>query len=195
MMGTAGAKVNAGVGYRGLAARRAERGGLEEKMDKGSNPGKGKLPARPTGPGGAPRPPMPGKPPAKAAPKAGAKPPAAAGQLAQTAGLLSAVLGAAAEETRSVQAVFKALGQPGKQVILELPWYPDGGTHQLVLRAREGDRVTFYNPLGHQGGPGTELTDGLRRRVEPDGTESAALADVEALFRGGKARALIATLG
>lgn len=159
-------------------------------MEKG-NQGKGKPPARPVpGMGAKPAP----RPPARPAAPAAKAPAATDGLLGQTAGLLSAVLGAAGEETRSVQAVFKALGQPGKQVILELPWYADGGTHQLVLRAREGDRVTFYNPLGHQGGPGAELTDGLRRRVEPDGSESAALTDIEALFRAGKARALIASL-
>lgn len=157
-------------------------------MDKRGN----QPPKRPTPPvaGAKPAP----RPPAR--PGSPAKPAAAppAGQLGLTAGLLSAVLGGTSEETRSVQAVFKALGQPGKQVVLELPWYPDGGTHQLVLRAREGDRVTFYNALGHAGGPGTELTDGLRRRVEPDGSESAALADIEALFRAGTARALIASI-
>lgn len=159
-------------------------------MEKGGNQGKGKPPARPAPSLGA-KPSV--RPPARPTPTAKpAEPPS--GQLGQTAGLLSAVLGSTSEETRSVQAVFKALGQPGKQVVLELPWYADGGTHQLVLRAREGDRVTFYNPLGHSGGPGAELTDGLRRRVEPDGSESATLADIEALFRAGTARALIATI-
>jgi len=110
--------------------------------------------------------------------------------------LLNAVMGASSEETRSVQAVFKALGEKNKQVVLELPWYADGGTHQLVLKARAGDRVTFYNALGHKGGPGDELTDGgLKRRIEPDGSESAALADIEGVFRAGQARALIATIG
>ena len=162
-------------------------------MEKGGNQGNGKLPAKPVPAAGA----KPGpRPPARPVAAARTVPAATApeGQLGQTASLLAAVMGATGEETRSVQAVFKALGQPGKQVILELPWYADGGTHQLVLRAREGDRVTFYNPLGHKGGPGTELADGLRRRVEPDGSESATLADIEALFRAGKARALIANL-
>jgi hypothetical protein len=110
--------------------------------------------------------------------------------------LLNAVLGATSEETRSVLAVFKALGDENKQVVLELPWYADGGTHQLVLKARTGNRVTFYNAIGHKGGPGDELTDGgLKRRIEPDGSESAALADIEGVFRAGQARALIATLG
>lgn len=156
-------------------------------------------PRKPPAPGGrpAPRPPVPGAPGLRmpAAPAASAAEPPS-GQLAQTAMLLGAVMGATSEETRSVQAVFKALGQPGKQVVLELPWYADGGTHQLVLKARAGDRVTFYNALGHKGGPGDELADGgLKRRIEPDGSESAALTDVEALFRGGKAKALIATVG
>ncbi len=159
-------------------------------MDKGGNQGKGKPPARQV-PGLGAKPVA--RPPARVVPAAkAAEPPS--GLLGQTAGLLSAVLGTTSEETRSVQAVFKALGQPGKQVVLELPWYADGGTHQLVLRAREGDRVTFYNPLGHNAGPGAELTDGLRRRVEPDGSESAALTDIEALFRAGTARALIAAI-
>lgn len=159
-------------------------------MEKGGNQGKGQPPARPLPGLGAKPAPRPLPRPTQAA-KSAEQP---SGQLRQTADLLSAVLGSTSEETRSVQAVFKALGQPGKQVVLELPWYADGGTHQLVLRAREGDRVTFYNPLGHAAGPGVELTDGLRRRIEPDGTESATLADIEALFRAGSARALIATI-
>ena len=165
-------------------------------MDKG-NPGKGKPPiggAKPPAPKLPARPAVPGRPaPAtKAAEAKGGEP--QGGLLGQTAMLLNAVLGTTGEETRSVQAVFKALGEPGKQVVLELPWYADGGTHQLILRAREGDRVTFYNPLKTGAGPGSELTDGLKRRIEADGSESAALADIEALFRTGKARALIASL-
>ena len=175
-----------------------EHGGKQGKGDNQGNQGGGKPPARPVqGQGPKPAPRLPDRTPPGPRRVAGAtRPPTpqASGQLGQTAGLLAAVLGATGEETRSVQAVFKALGQPGKQVVLELPWYADGGTHQLVLRAREGDRVTFYNPLGHSAGPGAELTDGLRRRVEPDGSESAALSDIEALFRAGKARALIASL-
>ena len=136
--------------------------------------------------------PQPPRPPSKGpAPKG-----QPASQLDETAMLLAAVLGSTSEETSSFQAVFKALDQPGKRVVLELPWYADGGTHQLILKERQGNRVAFYNALGHAGkGPGDMLTDGLKRRVEPDGTESAELSDLEALFRAGKARALITQAG
>jgi hypothetical protein len=113
-------------------------------------------------------------------------------QLEQTAALMAAVFAAPSQVTTSLQAVFKALERPDGKVVVELPWYKDGGTHQLVLKERQGNRVVFYNPAGHGKQPaGTVITQALKRRVEPDGTESCELADLEALFRAGKARALI----
>ena len=112
--------------------------------------------------------------------------------LDQTAKLMSAVFAEPSQETNSLQSIFRALERPNSRVVIELPWYKDGGSHQLVLKARDGNRVVFFNPLGHGAkAAGTELLDGLRRRIEPDGSESCELADLEALFRAGRARALI----
>ena len=117
---------------------------------------------------------------------------AADAPLDQTAALMSAVFAEPNVVTTSLQAVFKALEKPNAKVVVELPWYRDGSKHQIILKGRDANRVVFYNPLGHgKKGPGTELTDGLRRRIEPDGTESCELAELEALFRAGKARALV----
>ncbi|MDB5098068.1 MAG: hypothetical protein JWM80_2489 [Cyanobacteria bacterium RYN_339] len=112
--------------------------------------------------------------------------------LDETAALMAAVFAEPSQVTNSLQAVFKALEKPNSKVVVELPWYKDGGKHQLVLKAREGNRVVFYNPLGHGSQKaGTEITQALKRRVEADGTESCELGELEALFRAGKARALI----
>src|SRR5665647_855839 len=93
----------------------------------------------------------------------GAKKPAAAAPtlLEQTARLMDAVFAEPSQETNSLQSVFKALDRPNSRVVIELPWYKDGGTHQIVLKARDGNRVSFYNPLGHGSkAAGTELVDG-----------------------------------
>jgi len=114
-------------------------------------------------------------------------------QLDQTQRLLAAVMGTSAEQSSRFDDVRKAFGDGKTDVVIELPWYEDGSTHQLILTRVTGDRVFFINPLGHGSAKaGSDLQDGgLRRRVEEDNTESAAVADVEKLFGAGKARALI----
>lgn len=112
--------------------------------------------------------------------------------IAQTERLMAAVFGEATQRTSSLQTVFKAMDRPNARVVIELVWYADGGKHEVVLKERVGSRVRFYNPLGHGHQPaGTELTEGLKRRIEPDGSESCELMELDRLFRLGKARALI----
>ena len=118
-------------------------------------------------------------------------------QIDQTQRLLSALTGESAEQTTQFADVRGALQKGRNDVVVELPWYPDGGTHQIILTRLVQDRVVFLNPLGHQGhSTGTTLEDGgIRRRVEPDGSESASVADLEALFVAGRARALLVKAG
>lgn len=114
-------------------------------------------------------------------------------QLDQTQRLLAAVMGTDAEQSSRFDDVRKAFSEGKSDVVIELPWYEDGSTHQLILTKLLSDRVVFINPLGHGNSKaGTVLSDGgLTRRVEEDNTESAAISDVEKLFGAGKARALI----
>lgn len=114
-------------------------------------------------------------------------------QLDQTQRLLAAVMGTQAEQSSRFEDVRKAFSEGKSDVVIELPWYEDGGTHQLILTRMQADRVYFINPLGHGNArAGTMLHDGgLGRRVEEDNTESAAVADLERLFGTGKVRALI----
>jgi len=114
-------------------------------------------------------------------------------QLDQTQRLLAAVMGTDAEQTGRFDDVRKAFGDGKSDVVVELPWYEDGSTHQLILTKLQGDRAYFINPLGHVGSKaGAVLQDGgLQRRVEEDNTESAAVSDLEKVFGDGKARALI----
>lgn len=114
-------------------------------------------------------------------------------QLDQTQRLLGAVMGSAGDQSGKFDDVKKAFGAGKIDIVIELPWYPDGSTHQLILTRLTDDHVYFINPLGHgDAKAGTALLDGsLPRRVEDDNTESATLADFEKLFRGGKAKALI----
>lgn len=143
-----------------------------------------------------PQSPKPAIPPAPGTPaQASSSVPAAKApdsQLSQTAKLMQAVFNEQTQESTSLQTVFKALERANTRIVIELPWYKDGGRHQLVIKGRSGSRLVFYNPLGHGSKPaGTELTDGLKRRVEADGTESAEMSEIELLFRLGKAKALI----
>lgn len=114
-------------------------------------------------------------------------------QLDQTQRLLAAVMGTEAEQSSRFDDVRKAFSEGKSDVVIELPWYEDGSTHQLILTKLQADRVYFINPLGHGNAKaGTVLQDGgLGRRVEEDNSESAAIADLEKLFGTGKVRALI----
>ena len=114
-------------------------------------------------------------------------------QLDQTQRLLAAVMGTDARQSDSFDDVRKAFAEGKPDVVVELPWYEDGSTHQLILTRLQGDRVYFINPLGHgDARAGTVLQDGgLGRRVEEDNTESSTVSDFEKLFGAGKARALI----
>ncbi len=114
-------------------------------------------------------------------------------ELDRTGRLLEAVMGGHADRTESFAEVKAALEAGRMEVVVELPWYPDGGTHQIVLTQLEGERIRCFNPMGHKGrSVGEILMDGpLRRRVENDGAESFLVADLEERFAAGKAAALL----
>lgn len=61
--------------------------------------------------------------------------------------LWAAVLGEDRRQTGSFEEVLAALDAGGDPLV-ELPWYPDGSTHQIVLKERMGDEVRFYDPDG-----------------------------------------------
>lgn len=114
-------------------------------------------------------------------------------QLDQTQRLLVAVMGAKAKQSNKFEDVRKAFRAGKTDVVVEIPWYSDGGTHQLILTRLQDDRVYFINPLGHgEALAGATLSDGgLARRVEGDSTESATIGELESVFGAGQARALI----
>lgn len=107
--------------------------------------------------------------------------------LAQTRRLALAVLKATPKRATSFAAVEKALSDGKHRVVVEVPWYADSGTHQLILTRIEGDRIHFYNPAPSIG----SFKQTLARRKEPDGTESAKLDDLRQLFDSVKGEALI----
>src|SRR5690242_6287312 len=94
-------------------------------------------------------------------------------RLAATHRLFEAVLGTNPRRTRHFDQVLHALSAERRDVIVELPW-SHGLRHLLRLKRLAGDRVYFSNP-GKIGPclPGTVLSDGLPRRIEADGLESA----------------------
>ena len=114
-------------------------------------------------------------------------------ELDRTGKLLEAMMGGHADRTESFDAVRAALAAGRADVVVELSWYPDGGTHQIVLTQLDGDRIRCFNPAGHKGrSAGEILVDGpFRRRVEQDGSESFLVAELEARFASGKAAALL----
>lgn len=113
-------------------------------------------------------------------------------QLESTQALLKAVMGKKTQRVRDFEPVKLALQQGKTDIVLELSWYPDGGTHQLILQNVKNGRAYFMNPLGHGKLPvGSELTDGQPRRIEGDGLESMPLTQLERLFQEGKCQAAI----
>lgn len=114
-------------------------------------------------------------------------------ELDRTGKLLEALMGDRAGRTESFAEVQAVLAAGRTDVVVELPWYPDGGTHLIVLTHLEGDRIRCFNPLGHAGrSAGEILSDGpFRRRVEKDGSQSFLAADLEERFAAGEAAALL----
>ncbi|HEY9766805.1 MAG TPA: hypothetical protein V6C82_10580 [Chroococcales cyanobacterium] len=113
-------------------------------------------------------------------------------QIDQTKKLYEAVLGKKSEKSEDWGAVKKAFERGVSDVVVELPWYPDGGSHQIVLQKIANNRVFFINPLGHGQLPiGTELADGQPRRIEEAGLESMPTSALEKLFGEGKCSAMI----
>lgn len=113
-------------------------------------------------------------------------------RLAVTQRLFEAVLGTIPRRTRQFEQILHTLTRAGRDVIVELPWAHQGHRHLLRLKKLNGDRLYFSNPAkvpGHL--PGAILTDGLRRRVEANGLESARITDLRYLFETGEGEALL----
>lgn len=78
-----------------------------------------------------------------------------------------------------------------KHVLIELPWYSNGQRHLLSLRRREGDRLYFKHTGPKGDAPvGSIIKQGIRRRIEADGTESVSLDDLRRLFESKMCTAL-----
>lgn len=106
--------------------------------------------------------------------------------------LLGAILGTNPQRTRQFDQILHTLIEAGRDVIVELPWSHRGHLQLLRLKRLKGDRVYFSNPTkSSDRTPGAVLTDGLCRRVESDGLESARLTDLRMLFEGGGGEALL----
>lgn len=113
-------------------------------------------------------------------------------RLTATQHLLEAVMGLRPRRTRHFDQILHTLCEAGRDVIVELTWSHQGHRHLLRLKRLSGDRIYFSNPARPSfRSPGAILTDGLRRRVEPDGLESARLTDLRTLFETGKGEALL----
>lgn len=113
-------------------------------------------------------------------------------RLSATQHLLEAVMGLCPRRTRQFDQILHTLSQAGRDVIVELPWPHQGHRHLLRLKRLAGDRVYFSNPARSTiRSPGSILTDGLIRRVEGEGLESARLVDLRRLFETGDGEALL----
>lgn len=114
------------------------------------------------------------------------------GRLSAAHRLLAAVLGKSLERTRQFDRILHTLIEAGRDVIVELSWPHRGQRHLLRLKQLRGDRIYFANPArSSESTPGAILTDGLCRRVELDGLESARLSDLRRLFETGEGEALL----
>lgn len=106
--------------------------------------------------------------------------------------LFEAVLGCSPRRTRHFDQILHTLSQARRDVIVELPWTHPSHRHLIRLKKLEGDRIYFSNPQKlAERKAGVVLTDGLRRRIEPDGLESARLTDLRELFEAGDGEALL----
>lgn len=106
--------------------------------------------------------------------------------------LFEAILGSIPRRTSEFEQILHTLSQAGRDVIVELPWVHQGQRHLLRLKELRGDRLYFSNPAKTLGrAPGAILTDGLRRRVEAGGLESARVTDMRYLFETGGGEALL----
>ncbi|MGE5706845.1 MAG: hypothetical protein ACM3YO_00795 [Bacteroidota bacterium] len=113
-------------------------------------------------------------------------------QIDLTQKLFGAVLGKKSETVQEWKPLKEAFKRGVEDIVVELPWYPDGGTHQIILQKLENGRVYFINPLGHGNLPaGTELADAQPRRIEEAGLESMPATQLEKLFNEGKCSAMI----
>lgn len=112
--------------------------------------------------------------------------------MTQTRILSEAILEGKPQRLTRLDAVLQALARPGRVVVVEVPWYPDGGTHLLRLQRLRGDRLFFLSPpRDPRFAPRAKPGRGLPRRLEADGTESARLDDFRRLFVTGKGEALV----
>ncbi|MBO9539864.1 hypothetical protein J7643_04630 [bacterium] len=111
----------------------------------------------------------------------------AQGTLAQTQRLAMAVLKAPIKPATRFSDVLKALKDGKHRVVIEVPWYTDGCTHQLILSRIAGDRIHFLNTAKSSG----RLKQTLPRRKEADGTESARIDDLRQLFESARCGALL----
>ncbi len=113
-------------------------------------------------------------------------------RLSATQQLLEAVMGLSPRRTHQFDQILHTLSQAGRDVIVEVPWPHQGNRHLLRLKCLTGDRIYFSNPARPiNRSPGAILTDGLIRRVEAEGLESARLADLRRLFESGEGEALL----
>lgn len=113
-------------------------------------------------------------------------------QIRKTRSLMEAVLGAPRKMTKDLSKVLEALAAGKTDVPVEIPWYEDGGTHQILLQHVADERVFFINPARQPDlAPGTILNENFPRRVETGGLESTKLKNLEKLFERGKAVALL----
>lgn len=125
----------------------------------------------------------------------------------RTQEMYQAVMGETPQLTSDFATAFDALVEGAADIVVELPWDEDVGDetlerHQIVLHSLSDDqsRIRFYNPAAPHGLPvgtelGTEPHQGPHRRVEDDGLQSMALANLARVFAEGKARALIPPAG
>lgn len=109
-------------------------------------------------------------------------------QLKRTHALMEALLGTPKKGSKHFSKVIAALNAGATDIPVEIPWYDDGGFHQILLQRLVGDRVYFLNPLPRKG---TTSLGKLPRRPEPDGLESALLMDLEQVFNLGNGTALL----
>lgn len=116
-------------------------------------------------------------------------------QLKKTQLLMGAILGVDRMRSKNFKKVLKALTDGMTDIVMEVPWYEDGGFHQILLQHRQGDRVYFINPAQTKNPVGTSLKGKLPRRIEANGLESALVSDLESLFKSENAGALLPRTG
>lgn len=116
-------------------------------------------------------------------------------QLKKTQLLIGAILGVDRMRSKNFKKVLKALSDGMTDIVVEVPWYEDGGFHQILLQHRQGDRIYFINPAHSKKPVGASLKGKLPRRIEENGLESVLVSDLEDLFKSEGAGALLPRTG